>query len=84
MAFSPANDLLAAGTADRRVVVWNTASGRVAHSFGGQEYAIRQIAFRADGRKVTTMAADGTVRVYWLDLKELQDQARKLLAAWPK
>lgn len=83
LAFSPDAKLLAGGNSDRQLFVWNLETGKMDHVFGGNAFAIQQIAFTPDGQKITTLAVDGTVRVYWLNLDQLKAHARKLLSEWP-
>lgn len=84
LALSLDGSLLAGGNSDRELFVWNLNKRKMEYRFGGNDFAIQQLAFTPDSRKITTLAADGTVRVYWLDLDQLKEHARKLLAQWPQ
>lgn len=84
LAFSPDGTLLAGGNSDRELFVWNLATSKMMYRFGGNDFAIQQLAFTSDGSKITTLAVDGTVRVYWLNLDQLKAHAQKLLKEWPR
>ncbi len=80
--FSPDGKSLAGGAQDGRLLVWELNSHSAPRVFSGQAFAIQQVEFMPDSNKVTTLATDGTVRVFWLDLNQLKAHARKLLAEW--
>jgi WD40 repeat protein len=75
---------LAGGAQDRRLLVWNLKSVGPPQAFEGHAYPVRDVVFHPDSNKVTTLGADGTVRVFWLDLVELKAHGRKLLKNWWK
>jgi WD40 repeat protein len=70
--FSPAGDLLASGSADRTVRVFDVAKGGLAAGFEGHQQHVLGLAWRADGRLLASASADGTVKSWDLRRGELR------------
>jgi WD40 repeat protein len=68
LVFSPDGSALA-GTLGNQVLVWNLATGKRARTYQSHEQPVTALAFSADGKRLATAAADGTVRV-WEDGSE--------------
>ncbi|MBY0522074.1 MAG: protein kinase [Gemmataceae bacterium] len=65
LAFAPNGQMLAsAGSADRDVKLWRTASHELIHTLPGHENGVLALAFSPDGRLLATSARDGVVRVW--------------------
>ena len=65
VAFSPAADqAIATGTADGRLVLLNPGGGSGSLELSAHEDAVLAVAFGPDGRTVATGAADGTLRLW--------------------
>jgi WD40 repeat protein len=62
-AFSPDGDLVAAGTQDCTVRVWDAVTGRELSALIGHDAPVNGIAFLPGGRLVTA-SADGTARIW--------------------
>merc|ERR1712088_292714 len=62
-----ANLVLASGSFDKCVHIWDTASGKLVHSYKGTG-GIFEVCWNSRGDKVGASASDGTVFV--LDLKK--------------
>jgi serine/threonine protein kinase/WD40 repeat protein len=54
LAFSPDGKVLASGSKDRKVKLWDVATGRLLHSFPPFEASIQSIAFSPDGHLLAT------------------------------
>src|SRR6266581_3259350 len=50
IAFSPDGQLLASGSADNTIKLWDTASKREVRTFAGHTGGIKAVAFRPDGQ----------------------------------
>jgi WD40 repeat protein len=59
--------VMAAGSWDKRGLVWNTLTGQVEHILTGHKQGIHAAAFSHDGRSVATYSPDGTVRIWHME-----------------
>ena len=64
LAFSPDSSVLAGGTSDGRVKLWDLASGVQLWSAGRHASSIRSMSFSPDGTVVASCGSDGTVRIW--------------------
>jgi|GEM_PF-6785851 len=62
--FSPDGSQVAAGSLDRTINVWNTASGERTRSVSGFTLGITALAFNADGSLLAGSSVDGQTRVW--------------------
>jgi WD40 repeat protein len=93
--FSPGGRLLAVSREACRIEVFDTATGREVASFGGFESISYSLALRADGRRLASGHADGTVLAWdvpappkppamesaWADLAS-EDAGKAFAASW--
>jgi WD40 repeat protein/serine/threonine protein kinase len=63
LAFSPDEELLAAGNADDTLTIWDLATGREVAVYRGHENGVAAVAFREDGR-VVSLDGTRTVRTW--------------------
>lgn len=63
IAFSPDGQLLASGSADNTVKLWDMASKREVRTLAGHTKGVRAVAFRADGQ-LASGAIDGSIN-FW-------------------
>jgi WD40 repeat protein len=64
LALSPDQKLLASGSRDRKIKIWNMVSGQEMAVLGGHGKRIRSLAFSPDGRLLASAGDDGTVRIW--------------------
>jgi len=64
VSFSPDGRILASGSSDKTVRLWETASGREMHTIGGHTDTVSSLAFSPDGKLLMSAAQDGTVRLW--------------------
>ena len=66
VAFSPDGKLLAAGSGDGPVDLWEVPSGKPVRTLFGRTGQGARVAFSADGRELAAVAADGTIQRWTL------------------
>ena len=64
MAFRKDGKLLASGSSDGEVKLWDFPSGQTVHAFNGHSGAITGIVFHPDGKALATASYDHTVRLW--------------------
>ena len=74
VAYSPDGKLIASGSADATVKLWDTEAGNVRHHLKNADMAIQTVAFSPDGRYLAAGGEDQVVYVWSLDDKTLEDK----------
>ncbi len=62
--FSPTGDLIASGSNDSTVQVWNAQTGERIHTLRGHGFPVTDVAFHPDGRQLASASSDLTVKVW--------------------
>ncbi|KAM6504757.1 hypothetical protein FSOLCH5_015252 [Fusarium solani] len=64
IAFSPDGKLIASGSGDETIKVWDAATGEVRHTLQSHGHWVRSIAFSPDGKLIASATADTTIKVW--------------------
>jgi WD40 repeat protein len=64
MAFSPDGKMLASGSFDQTVCLWDVQSGQVIRTLTGHGHRVRSVAFSPDGTQLASCGDDETIK-FW-------------------
>jgi WD40 repeat protein/tRNA A-37 threonylcarbamoyl transferase component Bud32 len=64
VAFSPGSKLLASGSDDKTIKLWDLATGTLRSTFGGDMTVVWTVAFSPDGKLLASGSSDQTIRLW--------------------
>ena len=64
VAYSPDGRLLASGSADKTVRIWDLATGQEIRTLVGHTDWVTGVSFSPDGRRLASSSYDGTVKIW--------------------
>ena len=73
LAYSPDGTLLACGSEDSTIKLWNTVTGELSATFTGHLSTVGPIVFSPDGKTLASASDDGTVRFWDIKLRKALD-----------
>jgi len=64
VAFSPDGKLLASGSYDGTIKLWEVATGSLVRTLYGHTWVVNSVAFSPDGRLLASSSADATIKLW--------------------
>jgi hypothetical protein len=64
VAFSPDGRLLASGSADKTIKLWEVATGSLVRTLSGHTDSVSSVAFSPDGRLLASGSSDNTIKLW--------------------
>ena len=69
--FSPNGELIAAGSDDDKVTVWNVSSGEIKYEFTEATHNVWEVVFNPSGELLASSGSDNSIRIYNIKTGEL-------------
>jgi WD40 repeat protein len=71
IALTPDGQILASGSADRTIKIWNLSTGKVQTTLSGHSSAVNSVAFSPDGQTLASGSVDKTIKLW--DIRTAQE-----------
>lgn len=81
LAASPVANVLAAGSANHRVSLWDMNTFRELESFIGHRQEVQALAFSSDGKRLASGGGDRTARIWKIGARRMKDEVTSMHAA---
>ncbi|NJK38634.1 MAG: protein kinase [Oscillatoriales cyanobacterium RM2_1_1] len=74
MAIGPGGYLLASGSRDQTIHLWNLKTGQLLHRFLGHHNTVKSVTISPDGRRLVSGSLDRTILAWNLNFRRMADQ----------
>lgn len=64
VAFSPDGKVVASGSYDNTVILWDAATAKQLRSLAGHSSLVTSVAFSSDGQEVASGSDDGAIKIW--------------------
>jgi len=71
VSFSPDSEIIASGSRDITIRLWNVADGREITILKGHTSSVMSVSFSPDGKTLASGSWDNTIRLWNLDMDDL-------------
>ncbi|WP_315789311.1 serine/threonine-protein kinase [Fischerella sp. JS2] len=68
VAFSPQGNIIASGSRDKIINLWNPITGQLIRTLSGHSELINSLAFSPDGKILATASKDKTIKLWQIDI----------------
>ncbi|MEH1884279.1 WD40 repeat domain-containing protein, partial [Nostoc sp.] len=84
VSFSPDGKMLASGSAENTVKLWDTSTGKEIKTLTGHTNSVRGVSFSPDGKMLASGSDDNTVKLWRLDFDYLLQEGCNFMREYYK